>query len=405
MRTRITIAFLLICVGSFSQIDTNISLVAKIDAFPQFQLADGNQIYLMGYTQLIGAPIDIPSPTLNIEEGDSVQLNFWNLSQGPPHTIHLHGLDVNQINDGVPALSFAVAHDDTGSYYFKAPHPGTYIYHCHETSVLHVQAGMYGMVIVRPQSADTLTWEGGYSFHRENAWMTSEIDTNWHVDSIINHTYDPLATTHPILDYNPQHYLVNGRSNQQIAGTNSELVGAVGEKIYLRLANVGYYGNTFVFPSSLNAEIISSDGRPLPSTYFSDTLVVLPGERYGVLMEPSALLVDSVQINYFSLNTEEISNTQFVSVIIDGFLNYNPLIKQNVSVYPNPWNEELNVQIPNSNGIWKAVIVTDMIGKVVLEINFDAEKTKIDLSHMSKGSYVLNVIYENNKFSKLLIKE
>ena len=65
---------------AFSQIDTTVSLVSKIDAFPQFQLADGNQIYMMGYTQLIGAPIDIPAPTLNFTEGDSVQLDMWNLS-------------------------------------------------------------------------------------------------------------------------------------------------------------------------------------------------------------------------------------------------------------------------------------------------------------------------------------
>ena len=205
------LAMFFVNISAFGQIDTTVTLVSKIDAFPQFQLADGNQIYMMGYTQLIGAPIDIPAPTLNFTEGDSVQLNMWNLSQGPPHTIHLHGLDVDQANDGVPALSFAVPHDDTGSYYFQAPHAGTYIYHCHETSVLHVQAGMYGMVIVRPQTADTLTWDGGYSFHSENAWMMSEIDTNWHVDSIINHDYDPMEMTHAIVDYMPQHFLVNGQ--------------------------------------------------------------------------------------------------------------------------------------------------------------------------------------------------
>ncbi|NRA13026.1 MAG: multicopper oxidase domain-containing protein, partial [Crocinitomicaceae bacterium] len=215
------IAFL-ICFVSFSgfgQIDTSVTIISKIDFLPQYELHDQNEILLMGFSVNIGGGLNLPSPTLEFVENDSVELNLWNLSQGPPHTIHLHGLDVDQQNDGVPMLSWEVEHDDTGSYYFQAPHPGTYLYHCHETSVLHVQAGMYGMVIVRPQSADTLTWESGYSFHSERAWLASEIDTNWHNDSIIHHPHDTTATTHLILDYEPQHFLINGKSEQQLLNT------------------------------------------------------------------------------------------------------------------------------------------------------------------------------------------
>ena len=252
MRLGIIFCLLFFTMNSFAQIDTTVSLVSKIDAFPQFELYDGNQIYMMGYTTTIGGAIKAPSPTLNFKEGDSVRIDMWNLSQGPPHTIHLHGLDVNQENDGVPALSFAVEHDDTGSYFFKVPHPGTYIYHCHETSVLHVQAGMYGLVIVRPQSADTLTWENGYSFHREYAWMTSEIDTNWQVDSIINHPHDTTATTHLILDYNPQHFLVNGMSEHQLDNSSAEIVG--GE------------GDTYYFHKEGMIDLLLNDGEPTEFT-------------------------------------------------------------------------------------------------------------------------------------------
>lgn len=389
---------------AFGQIDTTLTLVSKIDAFPQFQLADGNQIYMMGYTQLIGSPIDIPSPTLNFIEGDSVQLNMWNLSQGPPHTIHLHGLDVNQANDGVPSLSFAVPHDNTGSYYFEAPHPGTYIYHCHETSVLHVQAGMYGMLIVRPQSSDTLTWEGGYSFHSENAWMMSEIDTNWHVDSIINHSYDPLAMTHEILDYMPQHFLINGRSEQQLIGSSTELNMSVGEKVYLRLANIGNYGNQLVFPSQLNAEIIASDGRPLPLAYSSDTLILLPGERYGVLLESSVLFNDSVEVDYFSLNTEEISNTQYVEVTVEGFLSTVKLDEKSLAIYPNPTSEALIVNLPSSEGQVKRLRLIDVLGKAVISKDYSNEEYNLNIANLQSGTYLLEVIHEGNIYIEKIIK-
>jgi FtsP/CotA-like multicopper oxidase with cupredoxin domain len=391
-------------ISAFGQIDTTVTLVSKIDAFPQFQLADGNQIYMMGYTQLIGAPIDIPAPTLNFTEGDSVQLNMWNLSQGPPHTIHLHGLDVDQANDGVPALSFAVPHDDTGSYYFQAPHAGTYIYHCHETSVLHVQAGMYGMVIVRPQTADTLTWDGGYSFHSENAWMMSEIDTNWHVDSIINHDYDPMEMTHAIVDYMPQHFLVNGRSEQQLNGSSSELSMSVGEKVYLRLANIGNFGNTLVFPPQLNAQVVASDGRPLPSAYFSDTLILLPGERYGVLLESSTLFTDSIQVDYFSLNTGEVWNTQYVDVDVDGFLNIETLDETSLKVYPNPTNGSLVVNLPSSGGTTKTVTVVNLIGELIMTQKFTGEEHTIDLINLQTGTYLLEILHDENKYVQKIIK-
>jgi FtsP/CotA-like multicopper oxidase with cupredoxin domain len=398
------LAMFFVNISAFGQIDTTVTLVSKIDAFPQFQLADGNQIYMMGYTQLIGAPIDIPAPTLNFTEGDSVQLNMWNLSQGPPHTIHLHGLDVDQANDGVPALSFAVPHDDTGSYYFQAPHAGTYIYHCHETSVLHVQAGMYGMVIVRPQTADTLTWDGGYSFHSENAWMMSEIDTNWHVDSIINHDYDPMEMTHAIVDYMPQHFLVNGRSEQQLNGSSSELSMSVGEKVYLRLANIGNFGNTLVFPPQLNAQVVASDGRPLPSAYFSDTLILLPGERYGVLLESSTLFTDSIQVDYFSLNTGEVWNTQYVDVDVDGFLNIETLDETSLKVYPNPTNGSLVVNLPSSGGTTKTVTVVNLIGELIMTQKFTGEEHTIDLINLQTGTYLLEILHDENKYVQKIIK-
>ncbi|MBT6030304.1 MAG: hypothetical protein HOH13_08360, partial [Crocinitomicaceae bacterium] len=47
-----------------AQIDTSHTIFSKMDISPQHTLWDGNQTMLMGYTQLMGAAIDIPGPTL-----------------------------------------------------------------------------------------------------------------------------------------------------------------------------------------------------------------------------------------------------------------------------------------------------------------------------------------------------
>ncbi len=387
------IPFLLFGCTSFGQADTVISLISKVDIAPQYQLHDGNKVMLMGYSNTIGGSIHLPSPTIELREGDSVELNLWNLSQGPPHTIHLHGLDVNQQNDGVPMLSFAVAHDDTGTYRFKVPHPGTYVYHCHETSVLHVQAGMYGLLIVRPQSADTLTWDGGYAFHSERAWLLTELDTNWHVDSIINHTYDPLATTHEILDYNPQHFLINGLSEHQLIG-NVELNAAKDEIVYLRLAGIGYLGNQVVFPPELNATVISSDGRPIPTALQLDTLEIMPGERYGVLLQSSVDLNSVLSVDYFDLNTGSVVNTQNVNVTVEGLVGHDELQEPNEwTIYPNPSTDVITLKAPDlPAGEYEIFAITNS-GMIAAhqQINLMQPKELIhlDLSDLQSGTYTI----------------
>ncbi len=373
-----TLIMILFAGSGQAQIDTNLFLISKVDFQPQYELNDGKLVELMGYSKTIGGALVLPSPTLEIESGDSVNLSFWNLSQGAPHTIHLHGMDVNQENDGVPMLSFEVAHDDTGSYYFEAPHPGTYLYHCHVTSVLHVQGGMYGMVIVRPKNNPLQTWDNGYDFHSERAMLTSELDTNWHHDSIINHDHDPMAMTHTILPYHPQHFLVNGKSETQLDATPYQA--AVGEKVYLRLANIGYYGNQVIFPSGLQPLIVSSDGRPLPIAYNSDTLDIFPGERYGILLEATTEFTDAIQFNYLNLNTQSIENTQEVQVIIEGFVGQPELTKDPL-FYPNPANHQIHV---SEQGTW---YVYNVAGEFTTTLT--TQNSLLDVSRLTQGSYLL----------------
>lgn len=359
----------------FGQIDTSVMLISKVDFQPQYALHDGKIIGLMGYSHTIGGALNIPSPTLVFEEGDSVKLSFWNLSQGAPHTIHLHGLDVNQQNDGVPSLSYEVMHDDTGSYYFKASHPGTYLYHCHVESVMHVQGGMYGLLIVHPKNDQNHTWDNGYYYHSEEAWLMSEVDTNWHHDTIINHAYDPQSTMLPILAYKPQHYLINGKSESQLQG----YVMSLNEKVYMRLANMGYYGNQVIFPSELNAIIVSSDGRPLPQAVVSDTVNVYPGERFGVLLESSVAFSDFISVNYQNLNTQIVENTQQVPVSVQYFASVESMKNEQI-MYPNPATDEVFV---TENGEWN---IYDVSGKWIASETINTGI--LNVSKLDKGLYI-----------------
>ena len=382
-------------IASVAQQITTTNIFSKMDMAPQHILWDGTTTMLMGFTPLMMTPIDIPGPTLIYTEGDSVELKLRNMSQSAAHSIHLHGLDVDQWNDGVPHLSWEVGHNETESYYFKAPHPGTYLYHCHVTSALHVQAGMYGMLIVKPQNANE-TWDGGFTFDKEYAWMTSEIDTIWHTDSIINEPHDTTTIMRLLPDYNPQYFFVNGRSEQQLIDTNVAAITAkANETVLLRLANIGYFGNRLIFPSQLNAQIISSDGRPLPTVEYSDTLEILPGERYQVLLESTIEFSDSISVDYFNLNTQYIVNTQLVPVNLSGFVSVSEVFENQVTIYPNPVKDKLFL----SNFIGEFAI-HDVSGKFIVEGFASNTNSSIDVGELSKGIYFIKTNNTTTKFIK-----
>lgn len=388
---------LLMCMVLFSfqsnsQIDDEKKLFSKMDVSPQFELWDGNLTMLMGFTELLGGSINLPSPILTFTEGDSVRLTLTNFSQAAPHTIHLHGLDVNQENDGVPHLSFEVEHSEEGEYIFKAPQAGTYLYHCHVVSSLHVQAGMYGLIIVKPADESNTTWTGGYEYNREFAMLMSEIDTNWHSNAVINAPHDPMVMEYPILDYKPQYFLVNGGSEQQLIEEDMFISGHANEQIYLRFANVGYYGNRVVFPNSLNSKVISSDGRPLPVVDDSGTLEIMPGERYGVLINPEVELSELITVEYFNLNTAGVvSNTQNLKVEINGFMNLEAgdYSESSIGIFPNPAKDFIRIDL-NGNNV-ENLYLYNVLGEEVLKTQIIKNTNNIEVGtkNLNNGIYIL----------------
>ncbi len=371
-------------------------------------VANGDTIRVMGFAQTLGANPKIPGPTLVMNEGDSVYIDLWNVSQGAPHTIHLHGLDVNQANDGVSHLSFDVGHMEHGYYKFKAPHAGTYLYHCHVGSIVHIQGGMYGQIIVRPTDGSNSTWDGGYDYDVTMAMMFSEIDTTWHNDTIINHDHDSTSLIHyvTVRDYNPQYFLVNGMSDHQITDSNFQLTTSVGALNYLRLTNIGYRWNKVIFPASFGCTIIDSDGRPLPITELSDTVVVYPGERYGVLGTFLSELTDVIKVEYYDMFTGELGNTQLVPVVVDGYVDREKFENEDdeLSLFPNPTCDELFVSYRGEGPEANPCRIINSMGETIHRFTVDGTNA-VDVRNLSSGIYLVEVSYGNgNRSVKTFVK-
>lgn len=359
-----------------------------------YTLWDGKEINVFGFTQALSQNVNIPAATIYANEGDSVIIKLWNVSQGAPHTIHLHGLDVDQANDGVGHLSFDVGHMEFGYYRFKAPHPGTYLYHCHVESPVHVQAGMYGLIVIRPADGSKTTWTGGFPFHTDKSWTASEIDSTWHNDSVLNQGHDTMDLLHSVVipKFSPQYFLVNGKSEFQLADSSIAIYAKRNEKTYLRLANLGFCANTYVFPSALNCFVVDSDGRPLPAPVDTDTIVLLPGERFGVILEAENEFADSVKVTYMNLNNYLDLNTQYIPVQIQGVLGFQEINGEDFEIYPNPASDILYIKNESLDGQFDLEMY-DSNGRLMLseKLNLEMASGLVGIKSLPAGVYVVAI--------------
>ena len=73
-----------------------------------------------------------------------------------------------------------------------------------------------------------------------------------------------------------------------------------------------------------------------------------------------------------------------------------------IEIYPNPTDGLLYI---NSSSTINKVIVADMTGKVIMDVNGGSDKVELDLSSNAKGIYVLKVISEDDTLVEKIVLE
>ncbi|MET8280395.1 multicopper oxidase family protein [Micromonospora sp. NPDC005174] len=93
----------------------------------------------------------VPGPELTATVGDVLEVTLRNRDIGRGVTLHWHGYDVPNDQDGVPGVTqSAVLPGQEFVYRFRADQAGTYWYHTHSVSDVGVRMGLYGVLVVRP---------------------------------------------------------------------------------------------------------------------------------------------------------------------------------------------------------------------------------------------------------------
>jgi len=236
--------------------------------------------------------------------------------------------------------------------------------------------------------------------------MFSEMDTIWHHDSVLLHDYDTSMSHHmiPIPIYTPQHFLINGLSEQQLVD-KVEIHGQANSSIYVRMANIGYLANRITFPAAVNAKIIDSDGRPLPTPEVSDVLEIYPGERYGVLLDPGQEYIGTASVEFINLNTGQVDNQQVLDVNIEGFYGVEDPNRKPLRLVPNPANTEVQIYVsPKLIGEQSTIELMNISGSIVISHNRRlVEANSVNLGQLPAGVYTLLLNTESGAFSQRLI--
>jgi FtsP/CotA-like multicopper oxidase with cupredoxin domain len=261
-----------------------------------------------------------PGPELRVPEGDWVLVNFTNRTP-EFHTIHWHGMFVANEMDGVPnGTQWGVGPNQTFKYLFRAQPAGTHFYHCHNMTNLHVQAGMFGALIVEPK--DDLV-KRVFPYEREYTLLLNEVDTvmverqmedmlrmmttmekmsespklmremngkmmGWFankqafLDAIKNGYVPPYVASqagrNPMPNFN--FFLINGKAYPM----TDPLFIRSGENIRIRLVGAGAMPH-FMHLHGHDFWHVCQDGAPLASPVRLNTVPVFPGSTTDIIVQ------------------------------------------------------------------------------------------------------------------------
>ncbi len=286
----------------------------------------GSNIYVFGFRDVTGfaaadvtaqrGKAQISAPLLGFDQETDIKITLTNLglSQRPDlvdgHTVHWHGFrNAIPLFDGVPELSISVPIGRDFTYFYRPHDAGTYMYHCHFEDVEHVQMGMTGVVYVRPvQNKGTADLapgryayndgDGSTRYDREFAFILTELWAEAHYR-------DAHIQTTDWTDYEPTFFALNGRAYPDTldppgdpmsaaAGRlryqpiSSLITANAGEKVLLRLANLGYLNHALTV-DGIDLLVVGKDaallrGRDGSAEFqVTNTVEIGPGERRDVI--------------------------------------------------------------------------------------------------------------------------
>ncbi|OUM97608.1 MAG: hypothetical protein BAA02_08005 [Paenibacillaceae bacterium ZCTH02-B3] len=192
----------------------------------------------------------VPGPSLVVREGDLVEVELVNQDIDLGVTLHWHGVDVPNAEDGVPGLTQnAVMPGESHTYRFVVNETGTHWYHSHQTASIQVAKGLFGAFIILPKD------------HPETEGETADI-------TIFSHDWETADGT---------------RTALHVSGDEKQRIIPPGTEVRLRLVNSASYQKMFSLHGT-PFRVAAIDGWDInaPEPVAGMRLKIAGGGRYDV---------------------------------------------------------------------------------------------------------------------------
>lgn len=319
-------------------------------------MTDGHLQYIFGFSDVTGTlpenvmstgmlAANIPGPTIRVKEGTNVYLNLTNVGMimrpdlFDPHSVHFHGFpNAAPIFDGEPMASLAINMGSSLTYYYQAPDPGTYMYHCHVEATEHMQMGMLGNLYVTPLQDGTIV--GGctsqkYVYNDGDGSTCYDVDFPIQLsgfDSIFHDLHIGVQPL-PFALMKDNYPMINGRGYpdtvnpasltppDENGGIESQkitslITATAGQKVLLRvssLATVDFYSLTVL---GIPMKVVGKDAKILRSStgtnlaYTTSSVTLGGGQSYDIILDtagvtPGTYFLYTTDLNHLSNNTED----------------------------------------------------------------------------------------------------
>jgi|GEM_PF-2698137 len=103
-----------------------------------------------------------------------------------------------------------------------------------------------------------------------------------------------------------------------------------------------------------------------------------------------------------------LSDTLFLFLTLGNGLSINNSNGNNLNVYPNPFTNNISIQMPSNTAKSVDVEIVDITGKIIYSENVltnSLNEVNVNTNALTKGIYILKVLNDNQVFTKKIIKE
>ncbi len=292
------------------EMEGNVKVFRLFVDIHQQELAPGISTHTLAFNN------QVPGPEIRVNRGDRVKVYFKNKTE-LNHTIHWHGMHVPWRMDGVPYITqMPVMPGQEFVYEFNAEPSGTHFYHCHWGTLLHMQSGMFGSLIVEDPD-DPI--KKSFPYEREYTLLYSAHDLNFlrnEINAMLQRMKERLYLVKngrfdkerfAVFDskeeleeavrngYQPP-YVVNRRAPADLAQpfwftvngksypSTPTLYIREGESIRVRLINSGTEEH-YLHLHGHDFWLVCDDGIPVPQPWQMNTMRLSPGKTLDIIIE------------------------------------------------------------------------------------------------------------------------